>query len=72
MKEVISEIVHNFGNGRAIGKLDGLFVMCNLTPQGDWEASGEPARRGIELDTLNAFVKPTEGTTLRVIPPGDE
>lgn len=72
MKEVISEIVHNFGNGRAIGKLDGLFVMCNLVEGRGWEASGEPARRGIELDTLNAFVKPTEGTTLVVVPPESE
>jgi hypothetical protein len=71
-RETITSVVHNFGNGRAIGMLDGLYVMVDLTPLGEWEASGEPARRGLELDTLNALVKPTEGTTLVVIPPEGE
>ena len=72
MKETIGAIAHNFGNGRAIGMLDGLYVMCDFVTGTGWEASGEPARRGLELDTLNALVKPTVGTTLVVIPPEGE
>ena len=73
MKETISSIAMNFGNGRAIGVLDGLYVMCDWVEGRGWEASGEPARRGFELDSLNALVKPTESTTVVVTPPsGDE
>lgn len=74
MKETISRIALNFGNGRAIGVLDGLYVMCDWTEGVGWVASGEPARRGFELDSLNALVKPTESTTVVVTPPssGDE
>ena len=67
MRETVSSLVHNFGNGRAIGLLDGLYIMADLSPLGEWEASGEPARRGLELDTLNGLVK--DGTTVVVTPP---
>ena len=69
MKETISRIAVNCADGRAIGVLDGLYVMCDWVEGRGWEASGEPARQGFELDTLNALVKPTESTTVIVIPP---
>ena len=61
------EAVKAFGNGRAIVCVDGALVMADLVAPDAWELSGEPARPGVELDTLNALVK--SGTTVKVTDP---
>lgn len=74
MKESIGPISLNFGNGRAIGVLDGLYVMCDWVEGDGWHASGEPARAGAELETLNVLVKSLEakGVVVTVTPPEEQ
>ncbi len=67
--ETINKVVHDFGTGRGIALYEGVYVMVDALPGLGWELSGEPARQGLELETLNGLVKPTEGTTVVVIPP---
>jgi hypothetical protein len=61
-------LVHDFGDGRAILDI-GALVMADKLSNGAWEPSGEPARPGVELETLNALVKSREGTTVTVTAP---
>jgi len=67
------ECVRDFHNGRAIVNMDGAYVFVDRTSQGSWELSGEPARPGLELLTLDALVKALEeqGTVVTVTKPGD-
>ena len=59
------EVAHRFSDLRAIVKYDGLYVMASRFSPTEWELS-EPARRGVELRTLNILVKRLEaqGTTV--------
>lgn len=61
------EAAHVFaGETRAIINYEGVFVMVDRFSPSEWELSGEPARPGVELKTLNALVKSIEGTTITV------
>ena len=64
--ETIDTLVHDFGNGRGIALYAGVYVMVDAAPGGGWLLSGEPARDGAELVTLNVLVKAliAKGTTV--------
>lgn len=49
--------VKNQWGGRAIIDYSGVYVMVDQIDEVTWELSGEPARPGVELDTLNGLVK---------------
>lgn len=67
---LVLDIVEDFKDGRAIALYLGAYVMVDAVPYGGWEFSGEPARPGRELETLNRLVRALgEGTTVIVTPP---
>lgn len=70
------QVVHNFGNGRAILRDRGVFIMADRVSQvahvEEWDPSGEPARPGPELEMLNSLVKATEAETTVVVTRDDD
>lgn len=52
------EVVHSFGEGRAIISYDGLHVFVDRAFDGVWELSGEPARNGEEKQVFNKLIAP--------------
>ncbi len=67
--EDMMQVVHRFSDMRAIVNMEGVYVLVDRVSPTEWELSGEPARPGTELETLNALVKAleNEGTTVTVV-----
>lgn len=52
------DVVHSFGERRAIINFDGAYVFVDRAFDGVWELSGEPARDGEEKQVLNKLIAP--------------
>lgn len=66
------QLAHDFGDGRAILIMRGAFIMGKrVTMNNEWE-EGEPARPGLELDTLNALIRSSGAETTTVIVTKDD
>jgi hypothetical protein len=55
------DVVHSFGDARAIINFDGAYVFVDRAFDGVWELSGEPARDGEEKQVLNKLLAPHLG-----------
>ncbi len=64
------ECVYDFGNGRAVVNLEGIYAIATKVTQTEWEFNGEPAREN-EKTVFNSLVKQLEakGTTVTVTAP---
>lgn len=49
-------LVRQFSDHRALVELDGVYVLADRGPAGVWSFSGEPARPGVEADTVRELV----------------
>lgn len=64
------ELVHNFGNGRGIIDMGGVFPLVDALPvAGEWELSGLPAREH-EKPILQKFVDSVKNQTTVTAPDG--
>lgn len=57
------DVIHSFGEDRAIIIFDGLHVFADRASDGTWELSGEPARDGEEKRVLAQLVSPLVDVT---------
>jgi len=64
------ELIHAFGNGRAIVDYFDAFVMMDELSDGTFELSGEPARED-EKPVLNKLVATIKNTTTVTDPAGN-
>lgn len=70
----VYDAVHIFtGDRRAIVNMDGAYVIATRVTIDVWDCmSGDPARPGEELDTLNGLVRALgDGTTVTVTEPDE-
>jgi hypothetical protein len=65
------DVVHSFGEARAIINFDGVFVFVDRAFDGVWELSGEPARDGEEKQVLNKLIAPHLDAVDVKVTPGD-
>lgn len=52
------DVVHSFGESRALINFDGAIVFVDRAHDGVWELSGEPARNGEEKQVFNKLMAP--------------
>lgn len=68
------ELLHEFGPVRGLVNFEGVYVLVDRKSIDDWELSGIPARTDEEKRVMKHYVDELEsqGTVLKVTPPGEE
>jgi hypothetical protein len=56
-------VAKDFGNGRVLVDMGGIYSFADLVQGDEYEFSGEPARPGIEQEVLAELVSHIETTT---------